>query len=373
MRMPISTPTFLNNRTRQILQPAMMRRLLPFWRGLRLAAVMACAVCLCFGAKAQVHAQSQPPITAAPPASADALAWQITSATENAARPDARSTPTPITVKDDRGRSHTFDRPPQRIVSLLPSLTESVCALGACERLVGVDRYSNYPQQVSRLPVVGGGMDPNMEAVAALRPHVVLAATSSRAALRLESLGIPVVAMDPQTHADVLRVLQLLEQLLQPDHSRKAQAVWQEIDDAITQAAQAVPPRWRQARVYFEVSRGPYAAGQASFIGQTLARLGLGNIVPVQMGAFPKLNPEFVLRADPDLIMQSNRSMQAQDWYPGWQNMRAIRHGQVCHFTQAESDVLVRPSPRMREAAALMLQCLQTLGPPAQGQQDDKR
>ena len=65
-------------------------------------------------------------------------------------------------VADDRGVSVRFDAPPRRVVSLLPSLTETVCAIGACDRLVGVDRYSNWPEAVRRLPQVGGGLDPNV-------------------------------------------------------------------------------------------------------------------------------------------------------------------------------------------------------------------
>ena len=73
-------------------------------------------------------------------------------------------------VTDDRGVSVSFAQPPRRIVSLLPSLTETVCALGQCDRLVGVDRYSNYPDRVKKLPQVGGGLDPNIEAIVALKP-----------------------------------------------------------------------------------------------------------------------------------------------------------------------------------------------------------
>ncbi len=102
---------------------------------------------------------------------------------------------TVVQLTDDRGRQITLAQPPQRIVSLLPSLTESVCALGQCARLVGVDRYSNWPGSIAGLPRVGGGIDPSIEAVVALRPDVVLMATSSRAAARLEALGLKVVAL----------------------------------------------------------------------------------------------------------------------------------------------------------------------------------
>ena len=84
------------------------------------------------------------------------------------------------TVTDDRGVTVNFKGVPQRVVSILPSLTESVCELGHCARLVAVDRYSNFPESVQKLPKVGGGIDPNVEAIVALRPDVVLAAKSSR-------------------------------------------------------------------------------------------------------------------------------------------------------------------------------------------------
>lgn len=82
------------------------------------------------------------------------------------------------------------------------------------------------------------------------------------------------------------------------------------------------------------------------------------NIVPASMGPFPKLNPEYVVRADPDLIMVGARSAQGLERRPGWGGIRAVREGRICRFTAEESDVLVRPSPRMGEAAGLMARCL---------------
>ena len=261
----------------------------------------------------------------------------------------------PIRVVDDKGRSLQLAGLPQRIVSLLPSLTETVCALGACERLVGVDRYSNWPASVLALQTVGGGLDPNIEAIVALRPDVVLMATSSRAQARLESLGITVVALEPKTHADVQRVLGKVGQVLGVED---AERVWRVIDAGVQAAAQSVPVAARGARVYFEASSGPYAAGQTSFIGETLMRLGAGNIIPAALGPFPKINPEFVVRADPDLIMAGARSVEGMAARPGWAQMRALRQGRLCRFDREQSDVLVRPGPRMAEAARLMADCL---------------
>ncbi|NPC57562.1 ABC transporter substrate-binding protein [Caenimonas soli] len=261
-----------------------------------------------------------------------------------------------LQVTDDRGVSVELAQPPQRIVSLLPSLTEMVCELGACDRLVGVDNYSNWPAAAQKLTRVGGLEDANIEIIVSLRPDVVLLSVSSRAMARLESLGVKVVALEPKTLADVQRVLGKVGQVL---HVPGAPALWERIDNGVNLAAQSLPAALRGTTVYFEVNSGPYAASESSFIGEMLARIGVANVVPGKLGPFPKLNPEFVVRADPQVIMISDRHAQALKDRPGWGRVRAIRDGRVCMFTPAQGDVLVRPGPRMAEAAQLMVQCLQ--------------
>ncbi len=260
-----------------------------------------------------------------------------------------------LEIVDDRGVRVALAQPPQRIVSVLPSLSETVCALGQCARLVGVDRYSNFPAPLRRLPKVGGGLDPNVEAIVALRPDLVLLATSSPAAARLESLGLKVVALEPKRHADAQRVMLQLGQLLDVPDAAK---MWAGIEAEVDTAARALPAAARGKRVYFEVNSGPYAASTESFIGETLTRLGVANIVPGEMGPFPKINPEFVVRADPDLIMVGDSNFAGMKQRPGWARMQAIAQGRVCVFSPGVSDVMVRPGPRMGEAARAMVQCL---------------
>jgi len=137
-----------------------------------------------------------------------------------------------------------------------------------------------------------------------------------------------------------------------------ARAVWQRIEQGVDAAARSLPPALRGTRVYFEVSSGPYAASESSFLGEMLARVGAANVVPGSLGPFPKLNPEFVVRADPELIMMSDRNLQALRSRPGWDRIRAVRDQRICVFTPAQGDVLVRPGPRMAQAAQLMVQCL---------------
>ena len=263
-----------------------------------------------------------------------------------------------LTVADDRGVTVTLAQPPQRIVTLMPALAEMVCELGACARLVGVDDYSNWPEAVRKLPHVGGLEDARIETIVALRPDVVLLPLSSRALGRLEALGLKVVALEPKTMADVQRVLRQLGDVLGLPPA-DAEGAWQRIERGVAAAARSLPPSLRGTRVYFEVSSAPYAASESSFIGEMLARIGAANVVPGALGPFPKLNPEFVVRADPELIMLSARNAQALRGRPGWDRIRAVREQRICVFTPEQGDVLVRPGPRMALAAQLMVQCLQ--------------
>jgi iron complex transport system substrate-binding protein len=259
---------------------------------------------------------------------------------------------------DDRQVTVTFAQSPQRVVSLLPSLTETVCELGQCQRLVGVDRYSNYPASVKKLPQVGGGLDPNIEAIVALRPDVVLMAVSSRTHEQLNALGIKVLALEPKTHADVRRVLGVVGQLLGIPPAQGAERVWRLIDAGMSAAAQAVPAHAKNTKVYFEVNGAPYAAGASSFMGETLTRLQVKNIIGPELGAFPKINPEFVVRANPDVIMVGDSDSQGMNNRPGWAAIKAVKDKRVCIFKPDDADVLVRPGPRMAEGALLMAQCL---------------
>jgi iron complex transport system substrate-binding protein len=259
------------------------------------------------------------------------------------------------TLRDDRGVELVYAAPPQRIVSLLPSLTESVCALGACARLVGVDRYSNHPASVRVLPNVGGLDDSNVEAIVALKPDLVLAGTSARVIARLETLGLKVAAIEPRDIGAAQRTLLQLDTLLA---TGTATTLWRRIDADVSAAARSIPAGARGARVYIEVATGPYAASEAAFSGELLKRLGLVNIVPASLGLYPLLNPEFVVRADPDLILIADRHAGELPARPGWKGLRA----KVCAFTAWEGDLLARAGPRLGEAAALIARCAAHLG-----------
>jgi iron complex transport system substrate-binding protein len=271
-----------------------------------------------------------------------------------------------LTVQGDGLQKVEIAQVPQRIVSLLPSLTETVCALGACQRLVGLDRYSNWPESLKALPRVGGGLDPNIESIVALKPDLVLAAGSTRGVERLEALGLKVLRLEPRTHADVQRVLRTVaEALFMPETD--SERVWREIQAGVQAAVQSLSPQARQQKVYFEVSPTPYGASASSFIGETLTRMGVANILPASMGPFPQVNPEFVVRAQPDVIMAGDSSRASMVQRPGWTALRAIQAQRICVFKPGDADMLVRAGPRMAEGARLMAECLNRAAGPSQG------
>lgn len=265
----------------------------------------------------------------------------------------------PLVVVDDRGLAQRFAASPARIVSLMPALTESVCALGACERLVGTDRYSNEPASVRTLPKLGGLDDAQVERIVALKPDVVIAGKSARVTDRLESLGLTVVLLDSNTHADVRRSLATIASLLGTPAA--AERIWSAIERDLATAAGRVPAAERGRRVYFEIDTTPYAAGAGSFVGETLARLGMANVVPAALGPFPRLNPEFVVRADPDVVVASDRALATMAERPGWDRLSALRLHRTCGFAPARYEVLVRPGPRLGEAALALADCLAAL------------
>jgi iron complex transport system substrate-binding protein len=266
-------------------------------------------------------------------------------------------------VRDDLQRDIHFEHAPQRIVTLLPSLTETVCALGACGRLVATDRYSNWPSQVLALPKAGGLDDAEIELIVSLKPDLVLLSRSERITDRLAELGIPSFALNTDRFADIARNITTVGNILGVPERASI------LNDTITDEVNAIGAQARAARhgaeptVYFEVDPTPYAAGPGSFIGELLTQLGTRNIVSADLGAFPKLNPEYVVRENPDVIFIADKDAQHLSDRPGWADIRAVRERRLCSFESDVSDTIVRPGPRVADGMHAMADCLRRVNP----------
>jgi len=264
----------------------------------------------------------------------------------------------PVVLVDTAHQQHRFDHPPERIASLLPALTETICKLGECSHLVVVDRYSNWPASVARLPKAGGLEDIDVEQIVAARPDVVLLGNEPRVEERLQSLGLVVFELETETYADIGRNVSVLGAML--GVPQRAARLNGQIGHSVAAVAAATRARLsgHAPRVYFEVDPAPYGAGPQSFMGQMLGRVGALNILPASLGPFPRLNPEYIVRANPDVILVSAADASQLPHRPGWDRIRAVRQNRICTFPPDVRDTIVRPGPRVAEGFEALSRCL---------------
>lgn len=275
----------------------------------------------------------------------------------------ASATTYPYTVTDDLGETVTLATEPERIVTMIPSHSETLCAIDACDKLVGVDQYSNYPASVTKLPKLGSAFSPNLEAIVALGPDLVLADESSEVAASLRRAGIPVYAGTAQTFEETFEKFAVLGELV--DRETEAALLTGRVEgaiEAIAERAESLTP----SRFYYEIDATPYSVGPNSFIGTLLNKAGGENIVGPDLGDFPQLEPEFIVAADPEVIIVSERDAGALPDRPGWAGIDAVENGRVIATDQPLDDAISRPGPRLAEAVRFFAKALhpEVFGPP---------
>jgi iron complex transport system substrate-binding protein len=270
-----------------------------------------------------------------------------------------------VTLRDDLQREVSIPRPAQRVITMLPSLTESVCALGACDRLLATDRFSDWPPAVASLPKAGGLDDASIELIVSLKPDLVLISSAQRISARLGELGVPSFALNPQSYADGLRTVTVIGQLLGlPERAAALNAATErrvrEVGEEAIRGRHGAGPT-----VYFEIDRTPYVAGPQSFIGELLTRLGARNIIPAAMGSFPRVNPEYVVRQDPDILFVQPADVAGLAMRPGWAQLRAVRERHICAFSAEVDATIMRPGPRVADGMQAIADCIARFTAPA--------
>jgi iron complex transport system substrate-binding protein len=265
----------------------------------------------------------------------------------------ALATAYPLTIKDDLERNVTIKAEPRRIVSLLPSHTETVYALGSGSSVVGRDDYSDFPAQVLELPKVGGAYDPNLEAIIALKPDLVLNSEYGELTPKLEKAGITVWAGGAQTYDDVFVTIGTLGKILNREASAaslnaKMRSDIREIE-TVTRAVKRVS-------VYFEIDPTPYTVGPASYLGVLLTKAGGANIIPAKLGDFPKISPELVVQSNPSCIVGA--SLEDALKRPGWASIAAVTNRRVFKLTPDQDNLVSRPGPRLAQGLRVLAKIL---------------
>lgn len=265
----------------------------------------------------------------------------------------ARGAGTP--VADDAGDTVRVATPARRVVSLIPATTELLFAIGAGDQVVGRTNWCDYPAEARRVPNLGDGISPNLEAVLAAAPDLVVLYNSSqnaRVAARLRELGIPALRLGTDRLSDVGRVARILGRLT--GHARGADSVAAALDTAL--AAATVAPGSGAPDVLLLVwEQPPMTIGRGSFLSELVERAGGRNAFGDVAASAGTVSIEAIAVRDPDLILTTADGPSAFLDRPEWQAVPAVRSRRLVKVTGSEFS---RPGPRtpvaIRELAALL-------------------
>lgn len=259
------------------------------------------------------------------------IAALLAQATALAAAPSPSSFP--VTVRAANG-AVTFSKAPQRIISLSPSATEDLFAVGAGKQVVAVDPNSSYPKTVPRAKL--SGFTPNIEAIAGYRPDlVVISNDMNHIVTQLGKLHIPVL-VEPAP-ADLTAAYAQIVQIGQATgHASEAARVVAGMKRQVTEIVASVPKPTKPLSVYHELDPTYYSATSRTFIGQMYTLLGIQNIADKAgaTGGYPQLSGEYIIASSPDLIVladtvccgQKRSTVAAR---PGWGSITAVRTGSI--------------------------------------------
>jgi len=258
---------------------------------------------------------------------AAAALWLVTSA---AAPPSTLGPPAPGS--------------PTRVVTLAPSVTELVLALGAGERLVGVSRYDDAPE-VAKLPRVGGFVDPSTEAILALRPSLLLVQPSPANRGPVEALaarGVPVRVVPLHTVAEILEAASTVGAAL--GRPAEGSALRARLEAALTSARTRAASRPKARALVVYGWRPLVVAGPGSFPDELLAATGYTNVAAGASGPWPTFSAEAAIAARPELVLDASAAHDGPEALPAL----------APRVRRLTSDALARPGPRLPEALALL-------------------
>jgi iron complex transport system substrate-binding protein len=262
---------------------------------------------------------------------------------------------------DAAGRQVVLESPPQRIVSLAPSITEMLYALELGDRVFGVTDYCNYPEQAKSKEKVGGFADIVVEKVLALQPDLVLAANLhiSKTVPALEKLDLKVFIIDPQTIDQILEVMKKLGKIT--GTAAKAKSLNAEFQSKLASVEKAAADL-AKVKVFWELSNDLWTAGPGSFVDDLIQKAGGINTAANTDSAWVQLSNETIIEQDPGVIILADHpfgeSKETVAQRVGWDIISAVKKGRIIEITPEQTDIISRPGPRFIQALDLVYQAL---------------
>jgi iron complex transport system substrate-binding protein len=260
----------------------------------------------------------------------------------------SKQTTYPVTLKDGAGRDVTIAAEPRRIVSVAPSNTELVFALGKGKYLVGRSDFCDYPEEAKQIPSIGNFFPPDYEKIVSLKPDLILVIGGSEEARNklIQDYKLTVFVVDPQNFDQLYATIKTLGVALNAqEQAEKLVATMQQQVDAIAQKAATAT---NKPKVFYEVWDDPLmTAGAQTFIDDMIRLAGGVNIaadvkgwVPYKAEQVAAQNPDIIIAASPDGAAKIKQRK-------GWESFKAIKDGKV--FSVADPNVVARPGPRLVE------------------------
>lgn len=264
---------------------------------------------------------------------------------------------TAVSVTDDMGRTVTLPAPAARVISLIPSATETLLALGAANQIVGRTNYDVDPA-VTHVPTVGGGLDPSVETIVSLRPDVVIVWESDKRATvprKLEALGVRVFALRTQDTTDILRGIGALGTLT--GRAAAAAQLQATLRADLAEVQASIAGRTRPRVMYVVFNDPPMTAGPGTFIDQLIGIAGGRSIFDDATSSWPTVAMEEIVRRDPDVVIvpigeamaaAGKNSVATMRERAGWRDVPAVQRGRVI---AVNANLFNRPGPHVAEAA----------------------
>lgn len=240
------------------------------------------------------------------------------------------------TFTDDAGRQVSVSKAPERIVSHVPPITETLFALGLGEKLVGVSDYCDYPEEAKQVPSIGDYFNPSVENIVAAEPDLVLTDGHSDSIKQLDELGIPYLVIDPKDIDDIFESIELLGKAtgvektareLIDDMKRDIQSVRELVEDA------------PKVRVIYLIDAtdltSPWTAGPGSFVDYLISMAGGENIAATAASAWVQMNIEEIVDADPEIIILPGKhgtaftTPEVLEENAAWRETTAVKEGNI--------------------------------------------
>ncbi|MCR4397623.1 MAG: cobalamin-binding protein [Firmicutes bacterium] len=252
----------------------------------------------------------------------------------------------PVTLTDATGREVSLSAKPLRVVSIAPTATEVVCALGAGDRLVGVTTFCNYPAEVAQKEKVGDYSNPSIEKIASLKPDIVVGDfVHTELASRLGGLGIPSLLLNSRGVSDAVSAVRLVGRAL--GESEAAESVSRAMESRvrrITDKLAAASDRSRPTVFHLMWHEPIMTSGPGTIMDDLIALAGGVNVAADAKTLYPEYSLEALFAKDPDVIVYTIHSAPLEIALKGWTRLRAVKEGRVFLLTD---DLVSRAGPRI--------------------------